>query len=92
MKKKIAVYTTEWGSEAISECCGYLDGLGWTRITEPLEVDFVPRPEHELNPELVAKIDAEIEKISDKFMKELNQLKQKKAELLAITDQSAVAV
>ncbi len=37
-------------------------------------------------------IDAEIEKISDKFMKELNQLKQKKAELLAITDQSAVAV
>jgi hypothetical protein len=57
------------------------------RMTEYVDVEFVPRPPEEYVPAQVESIDKQIAAVTTKFTQELNELKTRKQDLLALTDQ-----
>jgi hypothetical protein len=58
------------------------------RMSEYVDIDFPPRAAEEVVPEQIAAIDAQLAEVADKFGKALAELKARKAELLAITNQA----
>jgi len=58
------------------------------RLSEYVDVEFPPRAAEEVVPEQIAAIDAQLAEVADKFGKALAELKARKAELLAITNQA----
>jgi hypothetical protein len=61
------------------------------RMTHYVEVEFVPRPPEEFVPAQVESLDRQIATITTKFTQELNELKTRKQELLALTLQGEPA-
>lgn len=61
------------------------------RISEYVDVDFPPRAIEERMVLEVAALEKEIEQITAKFAKAVGELKNRKSELLALTDQRHVA-
>ncbi len=59
------------------------------RVTEYVDIEFPPRAKEEIVPAKIEKIDHEIAEITAKFTNELTELKTRKANLLALTDERA---
>ena len=83
--KKVAVFEYAPGSciagfRTVNECA-HEETI---RISEWETIEFTPFPYDEVVPEMVAAIEKQIEKITEKALEEVNELKVKRAELLAI--------
>lgn len=57
------------------------------RSTEWLDITFTPRAPEEMVPEAVAAVDADIAIVTEKFATALQLLKEKRSNLLALTQQ-----
>jgi hypothetical protein len=58
---------------------------GYLRLTEFADVEFVPLPAADMVPRQIEILDNKIEAIQGRALAEINELKQKKQELLALT-------
>jgi len=87
---KIALYkSARFGYEAPHEVTSnYEDDDDYFRSSEITEVDFVSLDNETLTKNEVAVIDKKITDVFAKSEMAINELKQRKAELLAITDMS----
>ncbi len=93
MKVKMAVYASVGNikSTMVFEVSSYTesDNKKYIRISEIVEVDFPDLPKEEVNNKEVAIIENAIKNEMAKSESRLNKLKQRKQELLAITEQVA---
>lgn len=60
----------------------------YVRMTEYVEIDFPDREQSEVINSQIAALDAAAEELGKKYMEGLESIKLKKAELLALTEQS----
>ncbi|MFA5166775.1 MAG: hypothetical protein WC449_05820 [Candidatus Paceibacterota bacterium] len=90
MKKTIAVYkNVQWNLEIILEFDASRDtDEQYARISEPQEVDFVPREESEVIASQLKALDAAEESITQEALEAIKAIQQRKQELIAITHQS----
>ena len=85
---KIALYKTDYGSNIIFET-GMMDGDDkYIQISEPVDVEFIPLDYKTITEQEIIVIDKKIKTVKAATQIELNQLEQRKAELLAIPDMS----
>lgn len=95
MKTRIALF--EYNSPTMRGLTTYLSeseakylSANKTRISKFIEVEFPPRTAEEVVPEQIAALDAQIAEVTEKFGRALGELKARKSELLAITNQAEV--
>jgi len=83
---KICVFlNVKHGYEVIAEVDSwYCRDSGYVRVSEPVLIKFVQRGEEEVVLEKVKSLDREIEGIMGEALKEIEGLKERKAELLAL--------
>ena len=92
MIKKIAVFEyTPYGDMACMAGFQIVsdrdrNGSDAVRVSEWQEVEFTPVDPASIVPEMVKKIDDQIEEIKNKALEECGKLQTKKAELLALTN------
>jgi hypothetical protein len=84
-KRIVALYETSYGSEVVNDVAISTFG-DWIQISEPLEIELTPLPKETVLNEKVKAIDALIEKEKTEAMEKINQLTQKRQELLALTN------
>jgi hypothetical protein len=88
MKRKLCVVqSTTGGYDFVSEVSGkdFSDCEKYTRISEILDVEFLPRPADEVINSQVSSIDSALDLLFEK----IQELQAKKQELLSITFQEA---
>ncbi|MCK4621266.1 MAG: hypothetical protein KAT62_03525 [Desulfuromonadales bacterium] len=84
----IALYKTGYGSNILFET-RMMDGDDkYIQITEPVDVEFIPLDNKAITEQEIIVIDKKIKTVKAATQIELNQLEQRKAELLAIPDMS----
>ena len=85
---KVAIYkNTDYDYETVKEVGGWIDEDDeHIRISEAVEISFVMLDKSETVRKEVNAIDGQIKKVQAATQIKLNELEQKKAELLAIPD------
>jgi len=63
---------------------------GYVRISEWVDVDFPPRAQAEVVPEELAQIEEKAQELKSDFAKKMGALEERRAQLLAITDERAI--
>jgi len=90
LKRKIAIYqnlTNDWSSPFIREYYESESTSEYTRLTEVAEIDFVALPDEVAIQSAAKKLDMKIEKIKTDTIAEIEELTQRKQELLSLTFQ-----
>ncbi len=89
MKVKLAIYKSINSDGCLSFCnADIFDKFDdYIKLSEIVEVDFIDLPQEEANSKEVAIIENAIKNEMAKSESRLNKLKQRKQELLAITEQ-----
>jgi FMN phosphatase YigB (HAD superfamily) len=80
--------TGKYGYQALATAEELSYQKDMTRVSEFVKLTFKPRLEAEIIPEMIAKIDAEIQSQYIDVEERVSRLKARKSELLAITNQS----
>ena len=86
-KVKLAVYKGNY-SENVHEFSDYIEGE-YARVSNYIEVEFVPLPETIQLQNEVARLDREMEETKQEAMERLTRLEEKKKELLALSFQES---
>ncbi len=91
MKVKLAIYKSINNGGCLSFCnADIFDRFDdYIKLSETVEVDFPDLPKEEVNSKEIAIIDKAIQNEMAKSESRLNQLKQRKQELLALPEQVA---
>ena len=89
MKKQVAIFRSQYGNMFAFEVRDFENDPYYTRISEIMEIDFEMLSEGELINAQVASIDGMIEKITSESLRKVEELKMKRAELLALTHEAA---
>ena len=85
---KIALYkSVEYGYESAKEAVLYEDDDSYIRTSEIVDIKFQRLPYGEAEKKEIAMIDKQINKVMAVSEAKINELKQKKADLLALTNQ-----
>ena len=84
---KIALYAGKYNSESVNEFDDWIEKHNeYVRITEVLEVTFVPRDHDVILQARVACLDREIKNVQADAEHKVNDLKDQKQRLMAIED------
>ena len=89
MKKQMAIYKTEYGNLFAYETRHFENEPGYTRVSEIMEVEFEMLSEGELINAQVISIDKMIDNLTTESLRKIDELKTKRAELLALTHEAA---
>lgn len=73
------------GVHTVSKLSNYDSYSDVIRISETVKITFKPRNTDEIVPEIIGKIDAEIEDLKQDFLDKKAKLETKKSDLLALT-------
>lgn len=86
---KLAIYKAITSSyTTVDNAEGWIESdSGYVRVSEILDIDFPELKKEDVIVKSVEKIDSQIEEITQEMLKNINTLKGKKAELLALTIQ-----
>ncbi len=86
LTREVALFSSKNGYLAVQHTGGWMsDDDDYVRVSEPLEVTFTPLPDEVVLASRVDAIDEEIKITRAKFTKTLDDLKDQKQRLLAIT-------
>lgn len=81
--ERLAAFKAKYGTIAITS--NWADNnTGYVRISEYVDVEFPPLPKEDVLKNQIACIDKQIDAIKAESIKEINDLQQKKQELLAL--------
>ena len=83
IKEKLAAFMSAYGTTVVSIEWAEKDPK-YTRISEYVEVEFPPLAKEEVLKNQIASIDKKIETVKQESIDLINQLNQKKQELLAL--------
>ena len=83
IKKRLAAFITNYGTTIVSVDWAEND-QNYTRISDYVEVEFPPLENEEVLKNQIATIDRKIETVKQESIDLINQLQQKKQELLAL--------
>lgn len=89
MKKQMAIYCSKYGNLFPFEVKDFENDPEYTRVSKILEIDFTMIPEDELIVAQIATIDNMVAKITTDSLRKLEELKMKRAELMALTHEAA---
>lgn len=84
-KTKVAVFQDigmDWNCVYAEHMDGYSDLV---RVSDYVEVSFIPRAKEEIVPAVIASLDKEADKIREEAIQKLNKIAEQKAEILQIT-------
>lgn len=87
-KVKIALFQSKYTDSFIPMEWSERGNGGYKRLTEFKEIEFKPLPKDEITKGRIALIDEEIERITSESLKQLEELKARKQELLSFEHQS----
>lgn len=89
MKKQVAIFRSQYGNMFAFEVRDFENGPDYTRISEIMEVEFEMLSEGELINAQVISIDKMIDNLTTELLCKIEELKTKRAELLALTHEAA---
>ena len=89
MKKQVAIFRSQYGNMFASEVCDFENAPDYTRISEIMEVEFEMLSEGEQINAQIKSIDNMIDKVTSESLRKIDELKTKRAELLALTHEAA---
>ena len=82
----IAIYVNKYGGASTNDVCDWIEeDADYIRASEPLEITFTALPDEVVLEGRVKSIDAEIQKVRAEFTVRIDDLKDQKNRLLAIT-------
>lgn len=86
---KVALYESRY-STTVHEARDWIEeDLGYVRVSEVVEIEFVRLPNEVVVPRQVKQLDSEIEKVRAQMGRQINLLEEQKSKLLAITQEPA---
>ena len=86
LTRKVAIYISKYYYQIVNDCNeSWEEDEEYVRATEPLEVTFKPLSDEVIVKGRVKSIDAEIEKTRAELNLKINDLKDQRQRLLAIT-------
>lgn len=96
MKMKVEVWRTGYGRRAILEHSpsghAYLQGEGWVRTSEPVEVEFPEREKEAVLGEQLQALDVKEEALREEHAKQLDLIRQARDALRQLTFDNAAHV
>jgi len=88
MKKQVAIFRSQYGNMFAFEVRDFENDPDYTRISEIMEVEFEMLSDGELISSQVKSIDKMIDKVTTESLRKIEELKTKRAELLALTHEA----
>ena len=88
MKKRVAIFRSQYGNMFAFEVRDFENDPDYTRISEIMEVEFEMLSEGELINSQVISIDKMIDKVTSESLRKIEELKMQRAELLALTHEA----
>jgi len=86
LTQSVAIYATKYGGLTVNEADGWMEKSGdYVRLTEPVEITFVALPDETVLACRVRAIDGQIQKTRAELTRKIDDLKDQKQRLLAIT-------
>ena len=89
MKKRVAIFRSQYGNMFAFEVRDFENDPDYTRVSEIVEIDFEMLSDDAQISAQVASIDGMIEKITTESLRKIDELKMKRAELMALTHEAA---
>ena len=89
MKKQVAIFRSQYGNMFALEVRDFENDLDYTRVSEIVDIDFEMLSEGELINAQVISIDKMIDNLTTELLRKIDELKTKRAELMALTHEAA---
>ena len=89
MKKQVAIFRSQYGNMFAFEVRDFENDPDYTRVSEIVEIDFEMLSDDVLISSQVKSIDKMIDKVASESLRKIEELKMKRAELMALTHEAA---
>ena len=89
MKKQVAIFRSQYGNMFAFEVRDFENDPDYTRVSEVVEIDFEMLSDGELISSQVKSIDKMIDNLTTELLRKIDELKTKRAELMALTHEAA---